>query len=124
MSANELTPIEKWYEVCKNKGRVYDSEEARARGFGYMKPYFNREVTIDTIEHFVDGIGDLNPLYRDREYCKNTKYKGLTAPPNYIYTITYANIRMIGRQEFPDFIPGLRMNGSARCVKGISSITG
>jgi len=62
-----------------------------------MKPYFNREVTIDTIEHFVDGIGDLNPLYRDREYAKNTKYKCLTAPPNYIYTITYA--------QYPDDWP-------------------
>ena len=97
MSANELSPIEKWYEVCKNKGRVYTSEEARARGFGFMKPYFNREVTIDTIEHFVDGIGDLNPLYRDREYARNTKYKCLTAPPNYIYTITYA--------QYPDDWP-------------------
>ena len=97
MSANELSPIEQWYEVCKNKGRVYTSEEARIRGFQYMKPYFNREVTIDTIEHFVDGIGDLNPLYRDREYAKNTKYKCLTAPPNYIYTITYA--------QYPDDWP-------------------
>ena len=72
MLAKELSPIELWYEVCKKKGRVYTSEATRARGFEYMKPYFNREVTIDTIEHFVDGIGDLNPLYRDREYAKKT----------------------------------------------------
>ena len=62
-----------------------------------MKPYFNREVTIDVIEHFVDGIGDLNPLYRDREYAKKTKYKCLVAPPNFIYSITYA--------QYPDDWP-------------------
>jgi len=43
MAEKKLSPIEQWYEVCKKKGRVYTSEEHRARGFEYMKPYYNRE---------------------------------------------------------------------------------
>jgi len=42
MAEKKLSPIEQWYEVCKKKGRFYTSEEHRARGFEYMKPYYNR----------------------------------------------------------------------------------
>ena len=98
MSTEKLSPIEQYYEKLKKQcGRVYTSEEHRARGFEYTKPYFNTEVTIDGVTHFVDGIGDLNPLYRNRKYGKKTKYKCLIAPPNFIYSITYA--------QYPDDWP-------------------
>ena len=98
MSTEKLSPIEQYYEKLKKQcGRVYTSAEHRARDFKYTKPYFNTEVTIDGVTHFVDGIGDLNPLYRNREYGKKTKYKCLIAPPNFIYSITYA--------QYPDDWP-------------------
>ncbi len=98
MSAEKLSPIEQVYEDWKKKiGRVYTSEEHRARGPEYRKPFYNTEVTLDGIRHFVDGIGDLNPLYKDPEYAKKTKYKCLVAPPNFIYSITYA--------QYPDDWP-------------------
>jgi hypothetical protein len=51
----------------------------------------NTEVTRDSIKHFVDAIGDLNPLFRDREYAKKTKYGCLIAPPTILYTMGYGS---------------------------------
>ncbi len=98
MPTNKLNHTEQIYEEWKKKiGRVYTSEEHRDRGLEYRKPYFNTEVTRDGIAHFIDGIGDLNPLYRNPEYGKKTKYKCLVAPPVYAYSITYA--------QYPDDWP-------------------
>jgi acyl dehydratase len=52
--------------------------------------YFNRQASRDGIRHFVEGFGDLNPLYRDEEYAKKTKYSSVIAPPSYLYTIQWA----------------------------------
>ena len=30
------------------------------------RPYFNTSATRDTIAHYCDGIGDVNPLFTDR----------------------------------------------------------
>lgn len=48
---------------------------------------FNRYVTPDSIRHFVDGIGDFNPLYRDEEYARTTRYGNLVAPPSWLYSV-------------------------------------
>jgi len=96
MSAKKLSPLDQMLEDWgKLKGRVLTSEEFRARGPGFVGNILsdnslNREATEDGIRIFVNGEGDLNPLYRDPDYARNTKYKCLIAPPNYLYTITYA----------------------------------
>jgi acyl dehydratase len=79
----------------KLKGRILTSEDFRSRGPGFVGNILsdnslNREATEDGIRIFVNGEGDLNPLYRDADYARNTKYKCMIAPPNYLYTITYA----------------------------------
>jgi len=51
--------------------------------------YFNRQATKDGIRHFVDGIGDTNPLFSDEEYAKKTRYGGIIAPGTYLYTIQW-----------------------------------
>ena len=51
--------------------------------------YFNRQASKDGIRHFVDGMGDLNPLFRDEEYAKKTKYKSIIAPGCYLYTLQW-----------------------------------
>lgn len=48
---------------------------------------YNQYVTPDSIRHFVDGIGDPNPLYRDREYARQTRYGELIAPPSWLYSV-------------------------------------
>lgn len=52
-------------------------------------PCWNTAITRDSIKRMVDGLGDLNPLYRDPEYAKGTKYGNLIAPPCWPFTITY-----------------------------------
>jgi acyl dehydratase len=43
-------------------------------------PYL-QDVTLDTIRNFCNGIGDLNPLYRDSEYGRNSRYANVIASP-------------------------------------------
>lgn len=87
--------IDEMYEEYKKElGHVYTAKEFGEMwgGPNYPKPFvgFNRQATIDTITHFVDGIGDLNPIYRDEEYAKKTKYGCLIAPPCFLYSIWWA----------------------------------
>lgn len=42
---------------------------------------FNQNVSYEAIRNFSNGIGDANPLYRDEEYAKKTRYGALTASP-------------------------------------------
>ena len=48
---------------------------------------FNQFVTYEAIKRYVNGIGDLNPLFRDPEYAKKTRYGALIAPPNWLYSV-------------------------------------
>lgn len=48
---------------------------------------FNELASREAIRNFVNGIGDPNPLWRDEEYAKKTRYKGIIAPPNWLYSI-------------------------------------
>ncbi len=43
-------------------------------------PYL-QDVTADTIRNFCNGVGELNPLYRDNEYGRNSRYANIIAPP-------------------------------------------
>ncbi|MFQ5826093.1 MAG: MaoC family dehydratase N-terminal domain-containing protein [Dehalococcoidia bacterium] len=67
-------------------------EMMKRRDFRMNKPFiprgvhFNYEATRDTIRHFVDGIGDTNPIFRDEEYAKRTKYGSIIAPGCFLYT--------------------------------------
>ena len=91
MPAEKLSPIDQLYtEWNKNIGHIITSEEHRAKGPGFGNSLLNWGCTRDGIRIFVDGEGDLNPLFRDREYGKKTKYKCLVAPPNYLFAICYA----------------------------------
>ncbi len=62
------------------------------REFRMNKPFiprtvpFNYEVTRDGVRHFVDGIGDTNPLFRDEDYARKTKHGRIIAPGTYLYT--------------------------------------
>jgi acyl dehydratase len=58
-------------------------------GVQYNKPTLphNYEVTWDGVRHFANGYGDNNPLWCDPDYGKSTCWKGLIAPPNFLYTM-------------------------------------
>ena len=91
MSTKTLNVLEQFADDMKNRiGHVHTYEPFNASSPNYRQEFFNTEVRIDLIRHFVDGIGDINPLFRDREYAKNTKYGCLLAPPGFLETINYA----------------------------------
>lgn len=48
---------------------------------------FNEYATKDNIRKFVDGIGDMNPLFHDEAYAGKTKYKSIIAPPSFILSV-------------------------------------
>lgn len=58
-------------------------------GIQYNKPTppHNYEVTFDGTRHFAFGYGDENPLWCDRNYGAKTRWGGLIAPPNFLYTM-------------------------------------
>ncbi len=45
----------------------------------------NEEATRIAILKFADGIGDTNPLWRNTEYAKKTKYGRIIAPPSFLW---------------------------------------
>jgi len=62
-----------------------------------------RVVTEDAIRAFCNANGDFNPLYRSREYARNSIYGGLIAPPHFLSSIagfTGAGIRRRGELEY------------------------
>ncbi|MDO8634869.1 MAG: MaoC family dehydratase N-terminal domain-containing protein [Dehalococcoidia bacterium] len=48
---------------------------------------FNELACKDNIRKFCNGIGDGNPLFRDEAYAKKSRYGGLIAPPNFLYSV-------------------------------------
>ena len=48
---------------------------------------FNTFLTHEAITRYVNGIGDVNPLYREPEYARNSPYGALIAPPNWLYSV-------------------------------------
>ncbi len=48
---------------------------------------FNEYATKDNIRKFVNGIGDMNPLFHDEEYAKQTRYGSVIAPPSFILSV-------------------------------------
>lgn len=48
---------------------------------------FNTLVSQDSIRHYVDGIGDVNPLYRDEDYARRSPYGKLVAPFSWPYSV-------------------------------------
>lgn len=48
---------------------------------------FNQLASYEAIRNYVNGIGDPNPLYRDRDYARTTRYGRLIAPPNWLYSV-------------------------------------
>lgn len=46
----------------------------------------NTHACEDLIRHFADALGDPNPLWRDPEYARKTRYGSIIAPPYFLST--------------------------------------
>jgi acyl dehydratase len=47
------------------------------------------QLTRDTIRLIANARGDLNPLFRDEEYAKSSKFGTIIAPPTCLYAVVY-----------------------------------
>lgn len=61
----------------------------------------NEVATKDAIRHFANGIGDPNPLWRDENYARNSRYGGIIAPPLFLNAILIG----MGGEYVPGFLP-------------------
>jgi len=75
-------------QVLREKGKEYP-----------CRWQFNEVATKDAIRHWADGIGDMNPLWRDEDYARKTRYGGIIAPPTFLYSC--------GMQAGPQGFPGI-----------------
>ena len=67
--------------------KTLDEFEAEYRkGVGQSLPSSAfRAANLDNICRVGDGVGDHNPLWRDQDYAAASRFKGITAPPMFIY---------------------------------------
>lgn len=63
-------------------------EVERRKGIGVVLPPtgVSKEASLDNIRSYTDGIGDYNPLWRDEEYAKKSRFGKITAPPNWVFS--------------------------------------
>jgi acyl dehydratase len=82
-----IAEIEDKLEIGKPR-RVTIDEPDPVPGYKMGAYRMTRRVaTADAIRQFCDAIGDFNPLYRNREYVRNTRYGRLIAPPQFLGAI-------------------------------------
>lgn len=72
-------------DAAPAEGRITDEAVAAARKMIGMQlrpegPYL-QDATPDTLRNFCNGIGDLNPLYRDTEYGRTSRYASMLGHP-------------------------------------------
>jgi acyl dehydratase len=48
---------------------------------------WNTEASADNIRHYALGIGDLNPLWLDRNYARRMEHRCQLAPPTFLYSV-------------------------------------
>lgn len=91
------------------QGKITDEGIAKlqarvGQGFPGRRPW-RTEVTRDAIYHLAYAIGDLNPLYIDEEYAKNSRWGTLLAPPIIVQTMD--TLRAVGHSGLPEGLPGV-----------------
>jgi len=55
-------------------------------------PPYLTEATRDAIRHWAEAIGDDNPLWRDAEYARTTRWGTMLAPPTMLYAFDRLSI--------------------------------
>jgi len=91
------------------QGKITDEGIAKLRarigkGFEGRRPW-RTEVTRDAIYHLALGIGDLNPIYLDEDFAKQTRWGTLLAPPIIVQTMD--TLRAVGHSGLPEGLPSV-----------------
>jgi acyl dehydratase len=82
MAKNEIAS-----EIAEAKITPESIEDAKAYIGLVLRPEgpYLQDATVDTIRNFSNGIGDLNPLFRDPEYARVTRYGSVVGHPMFPY---------------------------------------
>ena len=100
-------------------------EDEYRKGIGFvLPPRGTREASLDNIRRFGDGVGDYNPLYRDEAYAAESRYRGITAPPIFVYGASLGialaiNGNIDGRRLSSSFFPMNYAGGTIEFFKTI-----
>ena len=76
---NTLDEFEKQFKA--GIGKEYDITSQR----------FAVAATRDNIKNFADAVGDANPLWLNEDYAKKSRFKGITAPPTFLYNVCHGS---------------------------------
>lgn len=77
-------PAELGIGVDASEGKIDEQSMGAARkliGSKLRPEQYLRDASVDSMTIFANGIGDLNPLYRDVEYARWTRFGSLIAHP-------------------------------------------
>lgn len=84
---NTRVELEITEEAAEGKITPESLAAARALIGRKLRPeQYLRDASVDSITIFGNGIGDLNPLYRDLEYARWTRFGGIIAHPCFPWT--------------------------------------
>jgi acyl dehydratase len=78
-------------EEIKEIATLDELEAEYTKGIGEIVPSMEpqKEANLDNIRRFGDGVGDYNPLWRYEEHANKSRFGMLTAPPTFIYTVSF-----------------------------------
>jgi acyl dehydratase len=83
---------------------------AKARSMiGIERPTraWNEVATKDAIWHFATGFGDLNPLWVDEDYARQTRYGCIIAPPTFPYSCSSGPLWIRSTKSRGTGLPGM-----------------
>jgi acyl dehydratase len=111
--------------------RTYVTDEVKAQ-IGREGPpsTWPEGLERSTLRRYVNATEDHNPLYRDEEFAKNSRYGGLIAPPFWLASHPLATGQRVTEVlhmdpadgPLPGSTPRVRIEGLARGVNGGSEI--
>jgi len=84
---NKTVELDITDEAAEGKINAASMAAARALIGHKLRPeQYLRDASVDSMTIFCNGIGDLNPLFRDLEYARWTRFGGLVAHPCFPWT--------------------------------------
>ena len=89
-------------------------EEAR-QCIGRVDPPQVMEVERGSIRRYAEAVGDDNPLYRDEEHARKSRYRGIIAPPGFF---GWPIGSLAGSQGMSDVMQALSKAGFPRILDG------
>jgi hypothetical protein len=107
------------------EGRITDEAIADARAMIglHLRPEgpYLQDATQDTLRNWCNGIGDLNPLYRDYGYGVETRYGSMVAHPMFPMAFGWLGRTRWGSRACTGSMPATTGNCFVTCARATGS---